>query len=518
MSNDNNIDKLFRDNLYHRDFEFDQKHWESAEKLIETEEKKRRNWLGGKISLIAIGIAFVAGFLILNYQDNENEVQLTDRVAYNEAAEPPVGSAEEKQIAESSNKPEPFSSEKSPDQPAKSSHEIKATSKSVLNRLEANSGHSDETGSGIEVHNYPGNVTRAGEESAKTARKEFKNTIASNDADEYEPVVSGNVTAMQAGEKNIEGGTTAVLDEVTAQNKNITTDKGDFSAKKENSAPETQEAASGTEKGEILEKEQKTDNVMAETDPETEILVPAVITLNKETSPQELKTSAEVDKKEKEAGMPLKDRLNWLRHISLGVSGGVNISQGFVNTGNARAGLSAEPVGGLRIAYQVNQQVDIETGLLYDSRSGLNSKITSLVSRDLSTNKAYYSSNTTLSLYYIDLPLNLTYKYGKHSFIVGMQYAHLINTRNKITDTKEENGVSAVEKTVKGWSKNDGRFSSFDLAGIFGYEYAITDRLKVCGRYNYGLFDVTDDSSFGNSVRDKNNQFRVMIDYRFMKY
>lgn len=526
MANDNNIDALFRDNLSNRDFEFNQKHWEAAEKLIEAYEKKRKNWLGGKTVLIFIGIGLLlslaGGFFIFNNKTLENKTTSLNNTTSEINNSTSIPEEERKQLTKNAKETAISPGEIIPGKP-----EIKTAQKRNIqaipenHREEINPVYSEATNS-LEAVNSPekaisteGKIKSVQEEIKKASEKNEGKSL--NETVQSESVNNPSEITRSQNEKELENSDLS-SETKSDQNKTVIIES-------ETGIPENEKIISEGKPANVkeentistLEKNEKEQTQIPEDEPESEILSPSVITLNKESTPVEENTP-EVALEQQETKKPLKDRLNWLRHLSIGITSGANFSQGFINTGNSRAGFSSAPSGGLRVAYQLNEQVDIESGLVYSYRSGLNSKTTTLTSRDISNNTTRYSTNTALNLHYIDWPVHLTYKYGKHSFIVGMHYAHLINTRTGIVDTKEENGNTTIEKSSKQWSKNDGRFSSFDLAGIIGYEYSITDRIKICGRYNYGLFDVTDDNSFGNSVRDKNNQFRIMLDYRFMKY
>lgn len=523
MTNENNIDKLFRDKLFHRDFPYDQNHWEEAEKLIDAEERKRKNWLGGKIRKAVIVISFIlalaGSFFIIKYSETEKNIQSADDFSPGEKIKKPEDSEKTAQFTESENKSKYITSQRNPDKTSeKSGHEEINQAVAGFNLQGNGSGHTEEKLSAAAEVNYLKKQTISGKEEINSIQEDVYKAAENNEVAHYKSAIPADITGQTENEQEntaIKPGTvteelkSTILENVASKAEIITSGQAIPSDDK---LTQTEGINEPDPPGKEMEQKEE----MADQAPESDILMPAVITLNKEAPVAEEKNPGEISGEETK--IPLKDRLNWLRHVSVGISGGANISQGFVNTGISRAGVSVKPSGGIRIAYQLNEQVDIESGLLYNNRSGLNSSITVLTSRDIGKNIAHYSTTTALSLSYIDLPVHLTYKYGKHSFIVGMQYSQLMNTHNEIIDTKEENGNTAVEQTTKQWAKNDGRFSSFDLAGIFGYEYAVTERLKICGRYNYGLFDVTDDNSFGNSVRDKNNQFRIMVDYRFMKY
>lgn len=496
MTNENNIDKLFRDKLYHRDFEFDPKHWEEAEKLIEAAQNRKKLRFPGKKQLAAIISALLiltgTGIFIVFKTDesrfvkndsfvNSPLIPLTVEENINPDSKTTLAQPQQPKVKSELN-----------EKPAQTSgylanSEIEENNSKTAS-LKTNNRHSTEkTKTLIE----PRKIT-----SEKGLNPELKR--------ESEPIKNSEFNKESESQKE-----EFMFDGKKFPQPPSTSDSNTY---EEITAMETVRNQSENETA-----VNKPEDNSSDSEVETEILQPSVITMNKENIVSGKEATPAIEEQQ-EARIPLKDRLNWLRHVSASISGGINLSQGFINTSESKAGFSAKPIAGIRFAYQINDQVDIESGFLYNYRSGLNSSKTNLTSQDIATNISRYSTSTTTSLHYIDLPVHFTYNYGKHSFAVGMNYSHLINTQNETVATKVENNITSVENSSEQWSKNDGRFASFDLAGIFGYEYSITDRFKICGRINYGLFDVTDDNSFNNSVRDKNQQVRLLLEYRFMKY
>ena len=497
MKTDNNIDNLFRDKLYNRDFEFDQSHWEKAEKLIDADKKHIGGGITGKkiIILLSVLVLFLTLIIAVFYNKNQSAQNSDNPKQISEKINPDT------------NTPERVKSNNSPENNSAPSINIETVSapntkkqiagKTTLAEVPANTVKTKTVNpvskqSTVKIENspemgreFPVKENIISENPIPNSINKFAGDVipAKKETDQPQNSLANPPEVSNVEKTELQNGKPLLTTE-----HNLTADKQNTEVKTPATEPETQS--------------QQTSNA-------TDIPKAIPSTGSEKQSEVTEKTKAE---------KPLKDRINWLRHVSIGVSVGANISQGLRNTGTSRAAISTRPVGGVRVAYQLNEQVDIETGLLYDYRAGVNSKTETLISRDISKNVNHYSTNSTLSLHYLDIPLQLTYKHRKHSIVVGIQYCPLVNIHSEIKNTKDENGSVVVEQTTKQFSKNDGRFASYDLMGTFGYEYEITDRLKICGRYNLGLFDVTDDSSFGNSVRDKNNQVRIMIDYRFVKY
>lgn len=501
MANENNLDKLFRDHLYHRDVDFNPKDWEAAEKLITQDEKKRTCFLGVKTVVILLSLMLIGlGGAYWLFNDSANEpADAADQLITTVVSEPEKETTLTENPAENIKSPEntfktqsaesltlaATSSEtgKNATQEELSKPVIQTTIKHAPGTIDAEFTSKNR----IDVNHDPESksIRKTGDEIGKMASAGIEST---------------NTKPESASAEDINKKTNSSLD------KNEMEHTGNF-------PPGNNEPGRSTNN----EAEPIIRNSTHE-DPETDILLPSVITLNKESTPVDEKPAESNSENKTEITTPLKDRLNWLRHVSIGLTGGVTTSQGFLNTGANRAGISAAPSAGLRLTYLMNEQVDLESGLSLNYRNGLNSKITYLTSRDFNNNISYYTTQSSLALLYMDFPLHLTYKYTKHSFIVGMQYGQLINTRTEMADIKETGTGTTVEQTNKHWEKNDGRFSSFDLAGLFGYDFSITDRIKIGARYNLGLFDVTDDNFFGNSVRDKNNQLRIFAEYKILKY
>ncbi len=493
MTGFNSIDNLFRDKLYHREVDFNQSDWDAAVKMMNSRDKKRKGWFGVKGLLVISGIAVILLFFfqtsgILHFGNsgrNENSnyenPALKNSNNYELPKEEVKNKKEEFQTATYSNKLSTFAK----------------VNKVFAEKIPTNGN----TIRNVSTQNEKVPVLNNLQKENSSQNLHFllnpdkTNVDGSGNGQNFSAIQNANISSLEINPLNE---TQIGLPEF-------------FTPSVENETNSSLPQASKTETEKSLTNNISESGNLSEGN-KIENNNPKKI---ENTSPEKIQNNLV---KTEEVKKPLLDRLNWLRHFSFGVSGGANFSRGFVNTGSSGASVSVNPTGGVRLACQLNEQVDIETGLLYDYRSSLNSRITVLTSKDPGTNTSHFSTNSTLSLHYLDLPVHLTYKYGKHSFVVGMQYARLINTHSEIINSIDNNGVTSIEQSYKQWNKNDGRFSSFDLAAILGYEYEITSRIKILGRYNYGLFDVTDDNSFNNSVRDKNHQFKIMVDYRFVKY
>ncbi len=503
MINDQNIDQLFRDKLYNRDFEFNPAHWESAEKMIAAQEKKESYWFGGKMKIAIISalviLSGIGGYFILN-NSTENELPIQENTTLkNENTEensPIINSDSENVNAPNSNQVEEVKSAR---------QEVENTNVAENKEAEQKSGKKNTMAKENSAKNKNVSENEKNADTVKSGTEQMK--IASQKSDsgsekiEYEPEIFKMDKAV-----------ITVNDDKKLPFRPLKSKKGK-SKKGPNSDDSTSEEELLNEnKNQKIDQEKNLQNLLAE---KIEFMP-----LRKGILPTKINNLAKFEQPETEQQQitfPLKDRLNWLRHISMGILVGENVSSDLKNTSNTLGGISIRPIGGVRVAYQLNEQVDLETGLFYNYRGGLNSKITTSVSTD-ANNINRFSISKTLSLHYLDLPLHFTYKHGLHSFIVGMQYSHLINTYEQTINTIEENGYSSVESSTKQWNANDGRFSNCDLAVSLGYEYEITERILFSARYNRGFFDVTDNSSFGNSVSDINKQFRIMLDYRFLKY
>ena len=199
----------------------------------------------------------------------------------------------------------------------------------------------------------------------------------------------------------------------------------------------------------------------------------------------------------------------WLDRSSFGLVMGTSVSKPFKNT----SGRVNYPVFGMllgiRYSHRVNDDFSFDANVIYQNRGGLNSSIWS--------EKDIITKTENKSLHYIDVPLYFNYRYDRHGVLLGYQHSFLVGSIDKINVLEKTNNELVVKKSTTKF-QNSEAFSSFDGALVLGYEFVWTDQFNVGIRGNYGLFDVTDNISFDNSIKDRNVQIRLTVDYKFLNY
>lgn len=105
-------------------------------------------------------------------------------------------------------------------------------------------------------------------------------------------------------------------------------------------------------------------------------------------------------------------------------------------------------------------------------------------------------SNYKLNLNYIDAPLLLKYPYKKFTMQAGLSLGTLL---------------TYTEKTMYGDVNDSREFNRFELAGILGAEYILTDKLIIDVKYNNSLLPIREHVN-GNKYRLNWGQYSTVIE------
>ncbi|MEM9024088.1 MAG: outer membrane beta-barrel protein [Bacteroidota bacterium] len=201
-----------------------------------------------------------------------------------------------------------------------------------------------------------------------------------------------------------------------------------------------------------------------------------------------------------------------IRKFTFGLVGGIQAARGFQNNQGEGAGWTPGGLFGLRASYQVNNFVSLNTNLLMQTRGGLSSDYTFRSGVNQST------LQSPKQLVYLDLPFYLNLRLADaHSMLLGIQYSTLVYgySRKTVNDEDASGSVLSSNGSTQ-WGKPEG-FSTSDLGLMVGYEYALNYNVNIGFRAHFNQFDVTDDGFFRSSIRDKNLQLRLTLDYRLFK-
>ena len=198
-----------------------------------------------------------------------------------------------------------------------------------------------------------------------------------------------------------------------------------------------------------------------------------------------------------------------LRKIELGFTAGTLVSNGLKNVNQKRESPSIGVFVGLTAAYHINARLFVSSGVIVHERSKLASKQL----EQTSPAGAVYSLAQNLT--YVDIPLQIGYNIGaRHSVLFGMTFSPLVGY---VPSTEVNNVDNSSSETTRAKSFDRDGFANFDVAGALGYRFQLTHKLDLTSDLRYGLFDVTDNQYFNTGlVDDRNHQFRVGINYRFI--
>ena len=206
-----------------------------------------------------------------------------------------------------------------------------------------------------------------------------------------------------------------------------------------------------------------------------------------------------------------KYKKHWLKKTTFGLLIGANVEQGFLNGNVNRDGMGLGPVGGIKVSYLLGSMVSLEANILYHSRDGLNSQFSGF------DESGAYFKTFFASLHYLDIPVYLNYRRKRHGVQIGLQYSKLLfaieNRETTINTPAGSTGVEETKNIVAGES-----FSPTDMAIMVGYEYVLNETINVGARFGYGLTDITEESSYKNTISDQNIGFRLYCEYKLFKY
>ena len=198
-----------------------------------------------------------------------------------------------------------------------------------------------------------------------------------------------------------------------------------------------------------------------------------------------------------------------LRKIELGFTAGTLVSNGLKNVNQKRESPSIGAFVGLTAAYHLNARLFVSSGVIVHERSKLASKQLE------QTSPAGTVYSLAQNLTYVDIPLQIGYNIGaRHSVLFGMTFSPLVGY---VPSTEVNNVDNSSSETTRGKSFDRDGFANFDVAGALGYRFQLTHKLDLTADLRYGLFDLTDNQYFNTGlVDDRNHQFRVGINYRFI--
>lgn len=198
--------------------------------------------------------------------------------------------------------------------------------------------------------------------------------------------------------------------------------------------------------------------------------------------------------------------------------GGVNLSQGFQNGLPNRATFTGFPVVGLGYRRMLAPRWDLNLGLFYQARGGLNSD-TTVVSRYLGFGGREETESLEInSLHYLEVPISVSYYLrGRHRVQAGAYMAYLLGARATLRQQVIENGRLISERSSKVYGIRQG-FNAWDYGLMLGYGFQANKQLRIGTQLYWGMADVSENSFFENVQMDRNLQLRVSLSYDLWKW
>lgn len=167
------------------------------------------------------------------------------------------------------------------------------------------------------------------------------------------------------------------------------------------------------------------------------------------------------------------------------------------------------PGGGISLGIPLASFVDLDLGLSYQ-KSGYSLSVSSLNNYGINiTVKSTYKWST------MEVPIGLRFWiFDFLSLGFGAYYQRFVSDVSIDTTTTTNGSTTTTGKTYK-WADVNGYNYNFGLYGCGGINIPIFSEMAIFvdGKYNFGLFNITRDSSRGWVV--KLNDFQTLIGLRF---
>ncbi len=202
------------------------------------------------------------------------------------------------------------------------------------------------------------------------------------------------------------------------------------------------------------------------------------------------------------------------------LAGKLNTANLFVNVGpvftgsNASNTLGTGFLAGVGYRKLLNYGFGVETGLNYFVLNNMNIQNNSDSVFYRFGKERVETEELNSRLDYIEIPLNLTYKFApKHHLGVGGYAAILLNVQRDITKTTytPKSGTYVEDEYASGYLDE---FNRFDFGLSAFYRYSLTSRLNVGLHFKQGLVDITHDVSEGYAQDHTNFNTRIVLEYR----
>ena len=213
-----------------------------------------------------------------------------------------------------------------------------------------------------------------------------------------------------------------------------------------------------------------------------------------------------------------KSKISWQRKTfrsqknEWGFMVGLNVSSSYSNT-DMKSGFTNSFLAGLRYTRTLHSRWQLSSNLLYLSRKGLSS------TRSFESVQYGFGADRIQTeirsqhAHYLEWPVYITYHlHNRHTIDAGLYASYLLNVSSEVqTLSISSQGETQMDRRDEyGYTSG---FKSLDAGLMLGYKFRLTEQIRLGLRANMGLLDVTDNTYFNNNSFDRTMQLRVILDY-----
>jgi len=164
-------------------------------------------------------------------------------------------------------------------------------------------------------------------------------------------------------------------------------------------------------------------------------------------------------------------------------------------------------IGG-QFEWLLQDRVSMLTGLMYETRGGVNSR---------STGTPPFPDNTTTAtnLGYIQVPAIFTYRIIPFtSLFAGPELSFLVSAENDVERTyiRPSDGHSITDTHTDNIKST---INAFDLGLVLGANYLIMNKIVVTAALDMGLMNIRNNIPVGYDGSQHNYAFKIGVGYRF---
>lgn len=271
--------------------------------------------------------------------------------------------------------------------------------------------------------------------------------------------------------------------------------------------------------------------ISSETTPETSAIEPQSSEMAEsiiENSPETLKEDALVDheqnteeSKEHEIvrtpkpsapGLfnPMKGKSSYF-----GLAFGARIYSEFDSRTNS--GQRISPTVGLRYSYMFHPKLSLNVSGLYTFRRSTGSGHNFIGTSYSFGAHQHQLSMVSSEVHQLDFPIYLRYQVARGHFLYSGAYVDVVLASKNTTQSATTAPYSS-ERHSEGteWGHMPGILKT-DYGLVLGYDYRINENWQIGARIQYGLTDWSDDQVFDAQIYDRNQEIKILLEYRMFQ-